>query len=108
MMWHFLVRHRIIIAYDITDNKTRRLLVKILDKYGVRLQMSIFEFLITKQQFEKLKSEITNFYFKAQSAKKHKNSKTLKIFIVPICGSCFESKKMFGLEFSQQKEFIVS
>jgi CRISPR-associated protein Cas2 len=33
----------IIIAYDISDNKTRTKFAKFLGKYGVRIQFSIFE-----------------------------------------------------------------
>lgn len=33
----------IIVAYDITDNKTRTQFSKFLGKYGVRVQFSVFE-----------------------------------------------------------------
>lgn len=36
-------KNSIIVCYDISDNKTRTKFSKFLEKYGVRLQMSVFE-----------------------------------------------------------------
>lgn len=36
--------HSIIICYDISNNKVRTKFSKFLEQYGIRLQMSVFEF----------------------------------------------------------------
>ncbi len=43
-----------IICYDLTDNKQRNRLVKILSKYGSRIQYSVFQFNLDKQTWKKL------------------------------------------------------
>lgn len=62
---------RYIISYDIKDNKTRNRLVRILEKYGERIQYSVFEFELDKDSFINLMSELkVNGFFK-----KNKNCK---------------------------------
>lgn len=47
-----------VIIYDISENKNRYKMVKVLEKYGLRVQKSAFEALLTQKQFEKLKREV--------------------------------------------------
>lgn len=44
----------VLIIYDIVDNKTRLRMVKCLEQYGVRVQKSAFEALLTEVQYRKL------------------------------------------------------
>lgn len=44
----------IVIAYDISDDKRRYRIVKILKQYGVAINMSVYECMLTKSQLEKL------------------------------------------------------
>ncbi|MBD8975634.1 CRISPR-associated endonuclease Cas2 [Veillonella magna] len=44
----------VLIIYDIVDNKTRSRMVKCLEQYGVRVQKSAFEALLTEVQYRKL------------------------------------------------------
>lgn len=44
----------VLIIYDIVDNKTRSRMVKCLEQYGVRVQKSAFEALLTEVQCRKL------------------------------------------------------
>lgn len=47
-----------VIIYDIIDNKRRNRMVKLLERYGYRVQKSAFEALIDNALFQKLISEI--------------------------------------------------
>lgn len=41
------IRDRFFVAFDVSDDKRRIQLVKILEKFGVRVQYSLFEFWLT-------------------------------------------------------------
>ena len=43
--------------YDIVDNKRRNKMVKCLEAYGVRVQKSAFEALLTRRQYDKMLGE---------------------------------------------------
>jgi CRISPR-associated protein Cas2 len=51
--------NRFILCYDISDDKSRNKLAKICEKFGIRVQYSVFEFRLKKSDFvsfhEKLK-----------------------------------------------------
>ncbi|MEY5042466.1 MAG: CRISPR-associated endonuclease Cas2 [Bacteroidota bacterium] len=48
----------IIITYDITNNKTRTRFSKFLEKYGVRVQFSVFEIQNSKRILDIVQSQI--------------------------------------------------
>lgn len=47
----------VLMIYDIVDNKVRNKMVKCLEAYGVRVQKSAFEALLTRKQYEKMLKE---------------------------------------------------
>lgn len=47
----------VLMIYDIVDNKVRNKMVKCLETYGVRVQKSAFEALLTRKQYEKMLKE---------------------------------------------------
>lgn len=47
----------VLAIYDIVDNKKRLKMVKCLENYGVRVQKSAFEALLTRRQYEKMLRE---------------------------------------------------
>lgn len=47
-----------LIAYDITDDRRRRLIVKLLMNYAYRIQFSIFEFTATESIAQKIYEKI--------------------------------------------------
>jgi len=49
---------RAIICYDFSDDKARSRFVKILSKYGFRIQYSVFEFKLDKETWKKLVTEL--------------------------------------------------
>lgn len=51
-------KHRWIIAYDITDHKQRRLIHNLLKDHGDRVQYSVFECELNKQQSQQLRTQL--------------------------------------------------
>lgn len=51
-------KHFVLIIYDISDNKRRNRMVKLLKKYGFRVQLSAFEILISPTKYKELIREI--------------------------------------------------
>ena len=51
-------KYLILIIYDISDNKHRLEISKLLEGYGTRIQKSTFEAWLTKKHFEKLLSKL--------------------------------------------------
>ena len=47
----------VLMIYDIVDTKVRNKMVKCLETYGVRVQKSAFEALLTRKQYEKMLKE---------------------------------------------------
>ncbi|WP_293729467.1 CRISPR-associated endonuclease Cas2 [uncultured Phascolarctobacterium sp.] len=47
----------VLMIYDIVDNKRRNKMVKCLETYGVRVQKSAFEALLTRKQYDKMLRE---------------------------------------------------
>lgn len=69
-----------VIAYDVTDDKRRNKVVKLLEKYGVRSNFSVFECMFTESQFAKVR----------EALKKIINPKEQdRVAYYPICVNCF-------------------
>ncbi len=43
-----------VVAYDIQDDRSRIQISKILEKYGTRINYSVFECMFTDRQFQKI------------------------------------------------------
>lgn len=68
-----------VIAYDIKDDKRRIKIASILEKYGVRVNFSVFECLFTEVQYAKIRQQIES------KINRHEDS----IIYYPICVNCF-------------------
>jgi CRISPR-associated protein Cas2 len=62
----------VLVIYDITNNKKRLKLAKLLAGYGFRIQKSCFEAMLTIQKYEKLLSEINPYVEKNDSVRVYK------------------------------------
>lgn len=69
----------IVIAYDISDDKRRYRIVKTLKQYGVAINMSVYECMLTKSQLEKLMLRLERII----------DLQTDKIVYYPLCIDCF-------------------
>ena len=68
-----------VVAYDIADDKRRVRVMKILEKYGTRVNYSVFECMFTESQYLKVQ----------QSLKEKIKEKEDKIVYYTICVNCF-------------------
>lgn len=75
-----------IVAYDIVSNKRRRMISKLLEAHGVRMNKSVFECFLLPVTFKKLEKSISNII----------DSKKDSVLYYPLCRSCMgKSKKTF-------------
>lgn len=68
------------VAYDIVDNKRRRKLHKFLKQYGLNVQKSIFQCVVTKELLENL----------IEKMRKFMDERVDKLYIYPVCERCLE------------------
>ena len=50
----------VIVSYDISDNKRRRMVAKILEEFGERVQYSVFECILNKTKLGHLKQALSH------------------------------------------------
>lgn len=50
-------KYRILVIYDISDNKKRTAMVRCLEQYCIRVQKSAFEGYVTRRQYDLLSDE---------------------------------------------------
>lgn len=68
-----------VVAYDVSDDKRRAKVVKVLQKYGKRINLSVFECMLSDSQFKNLKESIM----------KVSDRKNDHILVYPLCLNCF-------------------
>ncbi|NDV80192.1 CRISPR-associated endonuclease Cas2 [Dysgonomonas sp. 511] len=68
-----------IVAYDVEDNRQRDKISKLLEKYGMRINLSVFECMFTDTQYKKVKEDI----------ERRIDKRTDTLVYYPICVSCF-------------------
>ncbi|MDR0835661.1 MAG: CRISPR-associated endonuclease Cas2 [Tannerella sp.] len=68
-----------VVAYDVAEDKRRSWIVKVLEKYGVRVNYSVFECMFTETQYAKVQ----------QMLDEKINKKEDTIIYYPICVNCF-------------------
>lgn len=71
------------IAYDITSNKRRRRISKLLEANGLRMNKSVFECMLSPFSFNKLMNEILLI----------KDLKKDSVLAYPICRNCYEKSQ---------------
>lgn len=49
---------RVVVSYDISDDKRRRRVVKVMESYGYRVQYSVFECDLTSKQLRQMQKEL--------------------------------------------------
>ena len=68
-----------VVAYDVADDRRRKRISKALEKYGTRVNFSVFECMFTEIQFLKVQ----------QLLKEKMKMKEDTIVYYPICVNCF-------------------
>ena len=75
-----------LIAYDISKNKIRNKVADLLTQYGERINLSVFECMLTVKQKEKIIDELDKLI----------NPKTDSIRIYFICSLCYSKSMVLG------------
>ena len=83
-----------LIIYDITDNKRRLKLAKMLKGYGNRVQKSGFEIHVSKAKYEKLLKKISQYCGDSDSIRLYKINAQSEV-------------KKWGVDLSQEYEEVI-
>ena len=87
----------IIIAYDISITKRRNKIVKLLENYGERINLSVFECMLTESRFSELRENIEILV----------NTKTDQVVYYTICVDCY-TKIIKYPEKNNKTEIVVT
>lgn len=91
---------RFIVSYDISNSKLRNKLVRILEKYGERVQYSVFEFDLNRSMYLNLLSELKINGFL-------RKNKDVKIFIYKLTPSLVRRIKRIGYKPTIDSKYII-
>lgn len=85
-----------VVAYDVSDDRRR---TKVMQKYGKRINLSVFECMLSDSQFKTLKESIM----------KVSDRKNDHILVYPLCLNCFTKIESLagGLSETWGKVFVV-
>lgn len=90
----------VMIAYDIyQDNKRRQVMHKLLEKYGERVQYSVFECNLYEAEYKKLQDEVLHVIDRQQDSVKY----------YPVCKACDNNATFIGngRTFEEERFFII-
>lgn len=76
-----------LIIYDIRNEKRLRKIAKIMIRYGVRVQKSVFEMLAEDQTVERLRKE-------AKTILQPQDPLTA----ISLCNACWQKKRQYGIK----------
>ena len=88
LLLNFLFDMFVIVSYDIVDDKQRTKLAKKLCNYGQRVQYSVFECSVNRQQYKEMKKEALKFI----------NTEKDSLRIYRLCCDCKRHIESFGVE----------
>lgn len=77
-----------VISYDISNNKRRRKIARLMENYGTRVQYSVFECRLTKERYEELYSRLAELM-----EDDHEGS----IRFYHLCANCVERTVTIGV-----------
>lgn len=86
-----------IIAYDISNDKRRTKLAKLLEEYGTRINYSVFEFCLKESDIKKLKKSLIKI------PKSNKDS----VVIYYLCDKCLLKNEYIGCIKAQEPVVTV-
>jgi len=85
---------QVIIAYDVADDRRRYRLCKALERYGMRIQYSVFELSISHKDLYKLVDHLNGLIDNAAD----------RVLVVPLCGGCHAAVGRYGNMTSYEPE----
>ncbi len=72
-------KRMIVVAYDVSDDRRRSHVVKLLERVGVRINFSVFECMLTDSQYDSLRKNILDCI----------STKEDTVVYYPICLGCY-------------------
>ena len=100
-----------LICYDISSNKTRREMVKLLEDFGKRIQESVFLCDLSDERAVQLDKALRAFYARKMKAMKKKkktdDNNTLDIFMVPMVPTIMDVSLILGNEIDCGKSYKI-
>ena len=72
-------KRMIVIAYDVSDDRRRSHVVKLLERVGIRVNFSVFECMLTDRQYDTLRKDILECI----------STKEDTVVYYPICLDCY-------------------
>lgn len=77
---------QVVVAYDISNDKRRNKIAKCLQGYGERVNFSVFECILKKRHFVRMKKELKELV-------KHKED-NIRIYL--LCKDCMKKTEVIG------------
>ena len=100
-----------LICYDISSNKTRREIVKLLEDYGKRVQESVFLCDLSDERAYELDKALRAFYARKMKAMKKRKkpdaNNTLDIFMLPMEPAIMDVSLILGNEIDCGKSYKI-
>lgn len=83
---------RYVISYDISNDKIRRKVVKVLEGVGFRVQYSVFEADLNGKQYETLQKRLKRYV-------RPKSTDSIRFY--RLCADCEHEVKVYGTDLSR-------
>jgi CRISPR-associated protein Cas2 len=90
---------QVIIAYDVADDRRRYHLCKALERYGIRIQYSVFELSLKPKDLHKLVDHLTGLIDNTED----------RLLVMRLCGGCQRSVGRYGnmTSYSPEETLII-
>lgn len=82
----------VLVIYDIVDNKRRNGMVKVLEGYGIRVQKSAFETLVTDQKYREMIKKIQNLITEQDNVRIYKLNSSNEVSIFGSSDTIYEEE----------------
>lgn len=90
----------LLVSYDFANDKTRTKFSKFLQKFGRRIQYSVFEVINSQRILTNILKEIELVY-------KNTFGNTDSIVIIPVCEGCKKKVIRYGYAANEEKDVLV-
>ena len=88
------MEERVIIAYDVADDRRRYRICKALERYGMRIQYSVFELSMTRKELYKLVDHLNGLI----------DNTVDRLLVLQLCGGCHAAVGRYGNMTSYEPE----
>ena len=89
----------VVVSYDITDDRRRNRMARVLKDYGSRVQYSVFEAVVNEEQLEELMERVEELL--------DNDEDSVRYYL--ICASCLKKVRVQGREDKpfHEEDFII-